>query len=141
MPINVSEITINAPAKKVWDALTKPELVKQWQYGSELITNWKTGSAISFRTEWEGKVFEQWDKVLEVNPNKIIKYSLFAPKPGLEDKDENYFIMSYILSEENEHTILKILQEDTRLGAVQEKPQEEENPILKVLKSLVESNN
>ncbi len=57
MAINISTIFIKAPVEKVWDALTKPELVKQWQYGSDLITNWKVGNDIRFRTEWEGKVF------------------------------------------------------------------------------------
>jgi len=35
-------------------------------YGSELITYWKVGSDIRFKAEWEGKHFEQWDKVLAV---------------------------------------------------------------------------
>jgi uncharacterized protein YndB with AHSA1/START domain len=138
MPINVSEIIINAPVQKVWDALTKPELVKQWQYGSELITSWEIGSEIRFETIWDGKLFEQWGKVLAVNTNELIKYTLFAPRPGLEDKAENYFIMSYMLNKEGERTKLSILQEDNRPGAVQEKAQGEENPILNSLKSLVE---
>jgi len=66
--INISTILIKAPVQKVWDALTKPELVKLWQYGSDLITDWKVGNDIRFRTEWEDKVFEQWGKVLEVRP-------------------------------------------------------------------------
>jgi uncharacterized protein YndB with AHSA1/START domain len=139
MPINVSEIIINAPVQKVWDALTKPELVKQWQYGSELITSWEIGSEIRFETIWDGKLFEQWGKVLAVNTNELIKYTLFAPRPGLEDKAENYFIMSYILKSQGEFIKLSILQEDNRPGAVQEKTQGEENPILGSLKSLVES--
>jgi len=139
MPTNISTITINAPAQKVWDALTKPEFVKQWQYGSDLITDWKAGSDIRFRSEWEGKVFEQWGKVLTVIPNQLIKYSLFAPRPDLEDKPENYFVMSYVLHDEEGHIRLEILQEDNRSGAVQEAPQGEENPVLSALRSLIES--
>jgi len=116
-----------------------PELVKKWQYGSDLITDWKLGSEIRFRTEWEGKVFEQWGKVLELLPYHTIKYSLFAPRPGLEDKAENYFVMIYLLNEKESHTILEIIQEDQRPGAKQEEPQGEENPILNALKSLIES--
>ena len=132
-------MVIKAPVQKVWDALTMPELVKQWQYGSDLITDWKPGSEIRFRTEWEGKVFEQWGKILEVTPHQIIKYSLFAPRPGLEDKSENYFIMIYSLDEKEGYTSLEIIQEDHRPGAKQEEPQGEENPILNALKSLIES--
>jgi uncharacterized protein YndB with AHSA1/START domain len=139
MPINISTINIKAPIKNVWDAITKPELVKQWQYGSDLITDWKVGSNIRFSTEWQGKIFEQWGKILDVQPNSIIKYSLFAPRPGLADKPENYFVMSYVLTDENKHIKLEIMQEDNRPGAVQEDPQGEENPLLAALKTLAES--
>ena len=66
MATNISTIHINSPKQKIWNALTHPELVKKWQYGSDLITDWKVGSDILFRTEWEGKWFEQWGKVLEM---------------------------------------------------------------------------
>jgi uncharacterized protein YndB with AHSA1/START domain len=140
MATNISTIKINASLQKVWDTITKPELVKLWQYGSDLITSWEVGSDIKFRTEWEDKVFEQWGKVLQIKRNELVKYSLFAPRPGLEDKPENYFIMSYILTAENAHTKLEIIQEDNRPNAVQEEPQGEENPVLKSLKQLAETN-
>ncbi len=139
MAKNLSTITINAPVQKVWDALTKPELVKQWQYGSELITDWKVGSGIRFRAEWEGKVFEQWGKVSALIQHKVIRYSLFVPRPDLEDKPENYFVMSYILTEQGEKVKLEIIQEDNRPGAKQDAPQGEENTVLQSLKSLIES--
>ena len=138
MALNISTVTINAPVQKVWEMLTQPELVKLWQYGSDLLTDWKVGSEIKFSTEWEGEIFEQWGKILEIKPNELIKYSLFAPRPGLEDKPENYFIMSYILSSENGKTKLEIIQEDNRPNAVQEEPEGEENPVLKSLKMLAE---
>lgn len=139
MATNISTILLNAPIEKVWKTLTQPELVKQWQYGGDLITDWNVNSEIRFRNEWEGQVFEQWGKVLEVIPNQKIRYSLFFPGPGLEDIPENYFIMSYVLSEENQKTKLEIIKEDNRAGAKQEEPQGEENPILQALKAVVES--
>lgn len=139
MPKNLSTLILNAPVQRVWDALTKPELVKLWQYGSELITTWEIGSSIRFSVAWDGKLFEQWGEVLEIRPNELIKYSLFAPRPDLEDKPENYFIMNYILTDENGKVKLEILQEDNRPNAVQEEQQGEENPVLKMLKDIVES--
>ena len=137
---NVSKITINAQAKKVWEALVLPEFVKQWQYGSLLITDWKIGNEIRFRSEWNGQIFEQWGKVLEFNPCQSLSYTLFAPRPDLEDKPENYFIMKYILTENSNSTMLEIIQEDGRPGAVQEQPQGEENQVLATLKKCVEDN-
>ncbi len=140
MAINISTIIITASTEKVWDTITKPELVKLWQYGSDLLTTWEIGSDIKFRTEWQDKVFEQRGKVLEVRPNELVKYSLFAPGPDLEDKSENYFIMSYVLTDENGQTKLEIIQEDNRPNAVQEEPQGEKNPVLMSLKQLAETN-
>jgi uncharacterized protein YndB with AHSA1/START domain len=139
MATNVSVIKINAPVNKVWEALTKPELVKKWQYGSELITDWNVGSTIRFRAEWEGKVFEQCGIILEVVQHKVIRYSLFAPRPDLEDKPENYFMMNYTLTEGENQVTLEIIQEDNRPGARQSEQQGEENPILNGLKLLIES--
>jgi len=138
MATNISTIIINAPSQKVWDAITKAALVKRWQYGSDLLTTWEIGSDIKFSTAWEDKVFEQWGKVLAFTPTEIVRYSLFAPRPDLEDKPENYFIMSYVLTEENGQTKLEIIQEDNRPNAVQEAPQGEENPLLQSLKQLAE---
>jgi uncharacterized protein YndB with AHSA1/START domain len=139
MAINISIIHINAPIQKVWDTITKPKLVKLWQFGSDLTTNWEIGSKIHFSTAWGDKVFEQWGKVLAFEPMELVQYSLFAPRPDLEDKPENYFIMSYQLTESEGLTKLVIIQEDDRPNAVQEAPQGEENPVLQSLKQLAET--
>jgi uncharacterized protein YndB with AHSA1/START domain len=140
MATNISTIKLNASLDKVWETLTNPSKVKLWQFGSDLITTWEVGSNIEFVTEWEGQIFKQWGKVLEINPNKLIKYSLFAPGPDLDDKPENYFVMNYVLTEDNGQTKLEIIKEDNRTNAVQEEPQGEENPILQSLKNIVETN-
>ena len=140
MATNISTIRINASIQKVWDTITKPEKIKLWQFGSDLITTWEVGTKIEFITEWEGTIFKQWGMVLEIESNNLLKYNLFAPRPDLEDKPENYFIMSYVLTSENGQTKLEIIQEDNRPNAVQEEPQGEENPILKSLKDIAETN-
>ncbi|PKB18137.1 SRPBCC domain-containing protein [Flavobacterium sp. 5] len=140
MAANISRIKINASKQKVWDTLTKAEFVKLWQYGSKLQTTWEVGSSIRFVTEWEDKIFEQWGTVLEFTPTEKLRYSLFAPRPELEDRPENYFEMIYTLSSDNEQTLLEITQEDKRPNAVQESEQGEENPILQMLKQIAETN-
>jgi uncharacterized protein YndB with AHSA1/START domain len=140
MSTHTSRIMIHAPANRVWDAITKPELVKQWQYGSDLLTDWQVGSDIRFHSEWEGKVFEQWGKVLDVVPYKLIRYTLFAPRPGLEDKPENYFVMSYVLNEEGNNTLLAIEQNDNRPETgVQESHDDDGQSVLSALKSIAEA--
>jgi uncharacterized protein YndB with AHSA1/START domain len=89
MRVSKSEMKIEAPRETVWAALTEPRYVKRWQYGSDLDTDWSVGSPIRFTTEWEGNKFEQWGEVLLVDAPRELRYSLFAPPPGLEDKPEN----------------------------------------------------
>ena len=139
MATNVSTIKIKTTKQKIWDILTKPEFVKLWQYGSELQTSWEIGTTIKFRTEWEDKVFEQWGKVIEFKPTEKLSYTLFAPRPDLEDKPENYFIMSYVLTTEKGQTKLEIIQEDNRPNAVHVQPQGDENSILQSLKKIAET--
>ncbi len=139
MATNTSTLLINATLQKVWNALTQKEAVKAWQFGSDLTTDWQIGSEIKFSTEWQGVTYLQWGKILEIQQDKLIKYSLFAPRPDLEDKPENYFEMKYVLTPFNNQTKLEIIQEN-RPGAVQEEPQGEENPILATLKKYAESN-
>src|ERR1043165_2253834 len=114
MAIHTTSVTINAPAQKVFDALTQPELVKLCQFGKTEQSDWKPGHAIKFIAENEGKGLEQGGTILEMRTNELIKYNLFTPAPGVEDKQEHYNITSYILTNDNGQTKIELIQEDNR---------------------------
>ena len=134
-----STVKILAPAKKVWLALTSPGLVKQWQYGSDLLTTWEVGSPVVFRNEWNGQVFEQKGTVVEFSPESRLKYSLFFPRPDVEDIPENYFFMTYELTESDGSTSLLVRQEDPRPSMPDESLGGNDGPdVLSLLKELVE---
>src|SRR5689334_21844298 len=134
-----STVNIRAPANKVWRALTVPELVKQWQYGSDLLTTWEPGAPIVFRNEWNGQVFEQKGTVLEFEPTSRLKYSLFFPRPDLQDVPENHFFMVYELSERDGVTSLLFRQEDPRPSTPDASAGADEGPdVLATLKELIE---
>jgi len=135
-----SVVRILAPANKVWRALTAPELVKQWQYGSDLRTTWEPGTPIVFRNEWNGQVFEQKGTVLEFQPGSRLKYSLFFPQPGVQDIPENYFFMTYELTESGGGvTSVLFCQEDPRPSTRNASSGGEDGPdVLSLLKELVE---
>ncbi len=44
--------------QKLWDALTKPEFVKEYFFGREMVTDWKVGSPIKMGDDWDGKVLK-----------------------------------------------------------------------------------
>ncbi|HVU23483.1 MAG TPA: SRPBCC family protein [Opitutus sp.] len=137
-----STISVNAPKARVWAALTRPELVKQWQYGTDLTTTWEPGSRISFRSEWQGQVFEQWGSVIEFLPPERLSYSLFFPRPDLKDSPENYFRMTYRLEEQEDGAVLvTIIQEDPRPVAPDAAPEDPDaaNSVLQALKTVAEA--
>ena len=139
MKSSESAVKIVAPARKVWLALTVPELVKQWQYGSELQTTWEVGSSITFRNEWNGQVFEQKGSVIEFLPPTRLKYSLFFPRPDLQDIPDHRFFMTYELTESAGVTSLLVRQEDPRPSSPNESTGADEGPdVLSSLKELVE---
>jgi uncharacterized protein YndB with AHSA1/START domain len=116
MPTHTAEIIIEASIQRVFEALTKPELIKLWQYGRVVTTDWKVGSCIKFTSEWEriAETLEQWGTILDLRPNEFIKYRLFTPGHGLEDKVENYCATSYILVNEKGQTRVELIHEDNR---------------------------
>ena len=139
MKTSDATVKILAPAKKVWLALTNPGLVKQWQYGSDLLTTWEVGTSIVFRNEWNGQVFEQKGTVLEFSPESRLKYSLFVPRPDLQDIPEHHFFMIYELTESDGTTSLLVRQEDPRPSSPDESSGGDDGPdVLSNLKQLVE---
>jgi len=134
-----SIVTILAPASKVWLALTVPDLVKQWQYGSDLLTTWEPGTPIVFRNEWNGQTFEQKGIVLEFVPGSRLKYSLFFPRPDVPDSPEHYFFMTYELTESDGLTSVLFRQEDPRPSPPDASSEGDGGPdVLSSLKELVE---
>ena len=80
LPEVKNSIHINAPAEKVWKALANPELTKKYMYGCETVSDWKAGSSLLWRGEYEGKqvVFVK-GFILSIKPCIHLKYSVTDP--------------------------------------------------------------
>jgi uncharacterized protein YndB with AHSA1/START domain len=101
---------ISAPVEKVWDALTNPEVVQQYFFGTTLITNWTVGDDIVFQGEWEGQQYKDVGKVLEYVHNEKLAYSYLSNWSGKEDKPENYLWICYEVRSIGNQTELTISQ-------------------------------
>jgi len=137
--INKETIEINAPASKVWDALTKPEIIKQYFFGTNTDTTWKPGSPVRFYGEWEGKSYEDKGTVLEVDEKKMLKYTYWSSMSGIEDKPENYVTITYTLSGKDGKTILTITQENIPDEKTRAHSSENWKKVMQGLKKLVEA--
>lgn len=101
---------VKAPLKKVWEALTDADIVKQYFFGSNQETNWKVGSPIRFWGEYEGQKYEDKGEVLEYEQNKKLAFSYLSSWSGLPDEPDNYLYVSYEVKEVPEGTQLSITQ-------------------------------
>ncbi len=93
--LSTYKTTIKASIEKVWDALINPEMVKQYFFGSSQETDWKIGSSILWTGEYEGTKYVDKGKVLEFLPNDKLSYSYLSSWSGLDDKPENYLLVTY----------------------------------------------
>ncbi len=139
MRVSTSAIFIDAPRDVVWKAVTLPQYVRQWQFSSELTTDWRVGHPIRFSAAWEGQTFEQWGTVLAFDAPSLLRYSLFAPRPGLEDLPENYFTMTYELAVVDAGTRVTFIHEDPRESDGEQDDGDEENPVLLALREVAEA--
>lgn len=131
--------TIHASASRVWDALTQPQLIKQYFFGTNVVTDWKVGSPIYYRGEWQGRSYEDKGTVVTVEPNKRLVSTHWSPLAGVPDTPENYHTVTYLLSEHDSSTDVTIMQDNN--ASEEEKQHSEQNwkMVLAGLKKLLES--
>ena len=105
-------IIINAPTTKVWAALTQPELIQQYLFGTQVTTDWQVGSPITYTGVWEGKPYEDKGKVVQIEPGKLLVSTFWSSLAGLPDTPENYKTVRYELSKAGGGTRLTVTQDN-----------------------------
>lgn len=139
-------ITINASTATVWDALVNPVQTKKYMFGCETVSDWKPGSSLEWKGEYEGKemVFVK-GHIIEIKPEKFLSYTTIDPHSNIDDVSENYLTVTYDLKPENGHTVLTVTQGDYSKVAEGERRYQEAwnngegwNPILVQIKQLAE---
>ena len=77
--------SISAPASRVWEALTNPELIKKYLFGTQAVSDWKEGSSLEFKGEWEGKKYLDKGIILKSEPEKLFQYTYLSSFSNLPD--------------------------------------------------------
>jgi uncharacterized protein YndB with AHSA1/START domain len=131
-------ILINASASKVWEALTDPDLIKQYLFGTEVTTDWQLGSPITYRGVWEGKAYEDKGKILQIEPGKLLVSTFWSSLAGMPDIPENYNTVRYELSSEGDETRLTITQDNNTTQEDAEHSEQNWNLVLEEMKKLLE---
>ena len=131
-------IHINATTDKVWEALTTPETIKKYFFDTDAISDWKVGSPLIFKGEWQGKKYEDKGTILENIPGKTFQYDYWSSMSGIEDKQENYLIITYSLVKKDDGTDLTITQENIQDEKTKAHSEQNWTKVITDLKNLLE---
>lgn len=132
-------ITVDAPAEKVWQALTDPEMIKQYFFGTRVDTDWKAGNPITWTGEWQGNAYQDKGKIVDVAPGKYVKYTYWSSMSGKEDAPEHYANITYRLKEIDGQTELEVTQDNFPDEAAKDHSEKSWQILLGGLKKLVDA--
>jgi uncharacterized protein YndB with AHSA1/START domain len=130
--------TIQASASEVWDALVDPEKIREYMFGTNVTSDWKEGSPITWKGEWEGKAYEAKGVIQKMKPRQVLQYSHFSPLAGLPDKPENYHNVTIELAENGGATNVTLSQDNNPTEKAREHSEKNWEMMLAGLKKFVE---
>ncbi len=131
-------IQVNAPASKVWNTLTNPDLIKEWLFGTKVISEWKVGSSILFTGNWEGTDYADKGTILKFDPEKIFQYNYWSGFSGLPDSPENYSVITFESTTTGNTTILTLTQSNFATETGYEHSDKNWDATLELMKNIIE---
>jgi uncharacterized protein YndB with AHSA1/START domain len=129
---------IAAPVERVWRALTDPAEIRKYYFGTDLKTDWKVGSPITWSGEWQGKPYQDKGRILEFEPNRRMKYSHFSPMMGKPDTPENYHDITIDVAPDGDGTRVSLAQEGSADEKTRDHSQQNWTMMLDGLRKLLE---
>jgi len=134
-----ASITISAPPQAVWDALVDPAAIKQYMFGTTVISDWREGSAIRWTGEWKGKHYEDKGKIVSLVPRRRLAYTHFSPLSGQPDRPQNYHTVTITLVPAGKATEVTLAQDNNPNEEALEHSEENWISMLMALKRYVEA--
>jgi uncharacterized protein YndB with AHSA1/START domain len=105
-------IQIDNTVDEAWKALVNPEIVEKYMLGSKQLSDWRRGSSIIWKKDFNGRKFEDKGEVLEITPRKSLKYTHYSPASGRPDAPENYQTVSVTLKENPKGTTIELTSDN-----------------------------
>jgi uncharacterized protein YndB with AHSA1/START domain len=133
-----STVTIDASLRSVWDALIDPEKIRQYMFGTHVDSNWTSGSAITWRGEFQGKSYEDKGTILEIDPGRLLQYTHYSSLAGQPDAPENYHTVTIELFPDGQTTRVALSQDNNPTSDAQHHSEKSWQAMLDGLKQLLE---
>jgi hypothetical protein len=107
-------------------------------FDTNVTSEWKEGSPIVWKGEWQGNTYEDKGMILRLVPRQMIRYTHFSPLSGLPDTPENYHTVEISLSGQGTQTFLSLSQDNNPTEMSREHSQKNWTMMLEGLKKLLE---
>jgi len=133
-----ASIAINASRQAVWQALMSPDAIKEYMFGARVDSDWREGSPISLKGEWQGKSYEDKGTILQVRPERRLQYSHYSPLSGLPDTPEHYHTVTIELAGNGTETEVMLAQDHNATEAARMHSEKNWKMMLDGLKKFVE---
>jgi uncharacterized protein YndB with AHSA1/START domain len=138
--VATAEIDIDAAPQDVWDALTDPDQIAKYMFGSRVESDWVEGSPITWKGEYQGKAYEDRGEIVEVDPGRRLTLTHFSPMSGADDVPANYHTLVYELERHGSQTHLSLSQDNNKSDEEAEHSRANWEKMLGELKRVVETN-
>ncbi|HLQ63786.1 MAG TPA: SRPBCC domain-containing protein [bacterium] len=133
-----ASIAVNVPISKVWDALVNPDAIKRYMFGATVVSDWREGSSIIWKGEWQGRPYQDKGVILQLKPNRTLQYTHFSPLSGVPDTPENYHTVAVELSTEGDKTRVVLTQDNNPTEQAREHSERNWTTMLATLKKFLE---
>jgi uncharacterized protein YndB with AHSA1/START domain len=104
--------SIKATKSQVWEALVTPNAIKEYMFGTDVESNWRKGSEITWKGEYKNRKYEDKGVILKIEPEQTLQYSHFSPLSGKPDSPENYHTVTIHLSGSGRETRVSLAQDN-----------------------------
>ena len=107
-------------------------------FDTNAVSDWKEGSPIVWKGEWQGKKYEDRGVIHKMEPEHMIQYSHFSPLTGQPDLPENYHIVTIEISGKGKQTLVSLLQDNNATEEAREHSEKNWNVMLDGMKKFLE---
>ena len=115
-------------------------MIKKYLFNTNAKSDWKIGSKISFEGNYQGKKFKDKGVIQKFEREKVFQYTYLSEFSGLDDRDENYSIVTFELGTENKTTKLIVTQNGFVDKNAQEHSDKGWSMVLRTIKNILEQN-
>ena len=102
-------VNVKCLIDKLWLVLTSPDTIKGYFNNQYVRTDWVVGHPIYWSDNRQDDPYADKGKVLEFEPMKVLSFSHWSPLTGVEDKSDNYQIISFQLTPLENSTNLSLV--------------------------------